>query len=145
MHSDNLCDTCRTMRNLDTQGNEERIGGRCIMCNARISQGPGNQSSISVQGTDHLEVLKVTQGLYKQHRSKPLHTLVTQWSFWFSSLLAILGTGMAIYGVSGDSEISMFGQTVKSTSVGITAFFIGAALVWRNIKNVLHHDSQGPT
>ena len=145
MHSDNLCDTCRAMRNLDTQGNQERTGGRCIMCNARISQGPGNQSSISVQGTDHLEVLKVTQGLYNQHRSKPLHILVTQWSFWFSSLLAILGTGMAIYGVSGDSEISMFGQTVKSTNVGITAFFIGAALVWRNIKNVLHHDSQSPT
>jgi len=115
------------------------------MCNAQISYGPGNQRNISVQGTDHLEVLRVTKDLSEQHRSKPLHTLVTHWSFWFSSLLAILGTGIAIYGISGDTEVSLFGQTIKSTNVGATAFFIGAVLVWRNIKNVLHHDSQGST
>ncbi|SDX63837.1 hypothetical protein SAMN05444064_12859 [Pseudomonas syringae] len=145
MDSDGLCDDCRKAANLAPREARKGDGGYCRLCAAQISYGPGNKRNISVHGTDHLEVLKVTKDLSNQHHSKPLHILVTHWSFWFSSLLAILGAGIAIYGISGDTEVSFLGQTIKSANVGATAFFLGAVLVWRNIKNVLHYDSQGPT
>ncbi|WP_146038378.1 hypothetical protein [Pseudomonas sp. FW300-N1A1] len=112
----------------------------CAMCGVTISYGPRSRKKISVTGSNHRQVLEVSQDLSKHHASKPLHTLITHWSFWFGTLLVISGTLITILGFTGEAEISLFGQTIKSTSVGITMGFLGLLSVSRNIKNVLHHD-----
>jgi len=142
MKHDHLCSNCVARSQDSSPERELSEGGRCPMCNVQISYGTRNRKKISVNGTNHHQVLQVTQDLSRQHESKPLHTLITHWSFWFGTLLVISGFVITILGYTGDAEISLFGQTIKSTSVGITLGFIGALSVSRNIRNVLHHDSK---
>ncbi|MGH8557504.1 MAG: hypothetical protein ACRESZ_08590 [Methylococcales bacterium] len=44
-------------------------------------------------------------------------------------LMAGLGVYLAVLGTTANTEFSFFGQTFKSTSIGIAAIFIGAAMI----------------
>lgn len=54
--------------------------------------------------------------------------------------IAVLGVILIYLGSTGDTEFSFFGQTLKSTNVGISAIFIGGVslvlLVRRTLKSV---------
>ena len=141
MESDHLCSHCRRLKSIGSPERELEAGKKCVMCGVRISSGPDGRDEISVSGTNHLHVLAVTQGIYKKHDPKPLHTLITHWSFWFGTLLVLSGVLVTILGFTGATEISLFGQTIKSANVGITMGFLGVLSVARNIKNVLRQET----
>jgi len=42
---------------------------------------------------------------------------------------AAFGVWLVYLGATGDTELSFFGQTLKSASVGLAAIFIGAATI----------------
>jgi len=110
----------------------------CPRCGARVSYGRGKgRKDIHVQGSDHTEVSKVVRELMHDHNKHPLLSLLAHWSFWFGTLLAILGVVLVIIGASGQTEFVFFGQSFKSQNVGIAAFFLGAALVVLNVRRIL--------
>ncbi len=131
MDPDKICHTCGgTGRNMD--------GGVCQRCGARVSYGIGkNRREIHVSGTDHNEVLEVARELSKDNNKNPFLVLLANWSFWFGSLLAVLGVVLVVLGSTGDTGFTFFGQSFKSQNIGIASFFLGAALVVLNVRRIL--------
>jgi hypothetical protein len=131
MDRDKICHMCGgTGRNMD--------GDVCPMCGATVRYGRGKRpQEIVVQGTNHAEVSKVTRELMQEHEKHPLLTLVTHWSFWFGTLLAVLGVILVAIGSGGETQFVFFGQSFKSQNVGIASFFLGAALVVLNVRRIL--------
>lgn len=131
MDRDKICRMCGgTGRNMD--------GDVCPMCNARVNYGRGKRPrEIVVQGANHAEVSQVTKELMQEHDKHPLLTLVTHWSFWFGTLLAVLGVVLVAIGSGGDTQFVFFGQSFKSQNVGIASFFLGAVLVVLNVRRIL--------
>lgn len=73
--------------------------------------------------------------------SSKLLSKVAIGSFVTGILIAVLGIVFVCIGTSGDTQFNFFGQSFQSTNVGITAIFIGAALIVLNIRRVLKsHD-----
>ncbi len=78
--------------------------------------------------------------LIKENR--PLLMTIVIGSFITGIALGILGIILVYQGATGDTEFTFFGQTFKSTSIGIAAIFLGATvivlLVRRTLKSVEH-------
>jgi len=55
--------------------------------------------------------------------------IIIIFAFIFGLAIIIFGAYMAYLGYTGNTEFSFFGQTLKSTNVGIAAIFLGAALI----------------
>ena len=119
-------------------GSEVMKNGRCSRCMAYVGYGYGKgRKEIRVEGTDHEEVAKVIRELNQEKKEHALLYLLTHWSFIFGSLLSILGVTLVVIGATGDTEFNLFGQSFKSSNVGIAALFIGAVLVILNIRRLL--------
>jgi uncharacterized integral membrane protein len=128
---DGICTMCGgTGRNIE--------GDYCPACGARVSYGRGrNRKEIFVHGTDHSEVSKVARDLMKHQDAHPLLLLLTHWSFWFATLLAVLGVVLVVIGSTGQTEFVFFGQAFKSQNVGIAAFFLVGVIVVLNVRRIL--------
>lgn len=50
-------------------------------------------------------------------------------------ILALLGIWLVYLGSTGDTEFNLFGQTFKSSNVGIAAIFIGAVVIITSIRS----------
>jgi len=114
--------------------------GTCASCRAVVDYGYGRnrkEIKISVEGTNHEEVSKVMRELSKDNKRHRLLFLITHWSFWFGSLLSILGVVLVLIGANGNTELSFFGQSFKSENIGIASLFIGAVLVVLNVRRLL--------
>ncbi|MBU2641461.1 MAG: hypothetical protein KJ889_06640 [Gammaproteobacteria bacterium] len=112
--------------------------GVCTRCLARVSYNlETRQKEIVVSGEDHDEVSTVTRELMQHHDKPSLLSLLAHWSFWFGTVLALLGVVLVVLGSQGETEFSFFGQTFKSQNVGIASFFLGAALVVLNVHRIL--------
>ncbi len=113
---------------------------RCSMCNATINRG---DTRIHVTGNNHEEVLKVTRELEASQQKNALLRILVFWSFIFG--LALIGSGVYLAFIESGSvtELSFFGQTFKSSNVGISSIFIGSVLVVLNVRRILaSHDKQ---
>lgn len=119
-------------------GGDVMEDGRCSRCMAIVSYGRGSKKKeLRVVGTVHSEVSKVIRELQKEHRDHPILYLITHWSFWFGSLLSILGGVLVVVGATGETEFTFFGQSFRSQNIGIASFFLGAALVILNVRRLL--------
>lgn len=60
------------------------------------------------------------------------------WSIGIISTLLIAGGALLVWlGATGDTEMSLFGNTFKSQNVGIAAMFCGAVLAVLGIRRAL--------
>lgn len=130
MDPDHICRCCG--------GTGRKMGGSCPVCGANVTYGRGkNRKKISVEGSDHREVLAVMKKLSNDHDTPPILSLITHWSFWFGVLLVLAGVVLVLTGASGKTAFTFFGQSFESQNVAIPAFFLGAALVVLNVRRVL--------
>jgi hypothetical protein len=130
LDSNKICHKCGGIGLID--------GGVCPKCGVSISYGIGkNKREIHVSGTDHNEVLEVAQELSKDNQKHPFLVLLANGSFWFGSLLALLGVVLVMLGSTGTTEFLLFSQLFKSQNIGIASFFLGAALVVLNVRRIL--------
>lgn len=120
-------------------GTERDIkNGFCPMCGAQVSYGSGiNRKEIYVHGTDHHEVSEVIRALTNDEAKHPFLILLANWTFWFGSLLSILGVVLVGIGATGNTEFTFFGQSFKSQNIGIASFFLGATIVVLNVRRLL--------
>jgi len=68
---------------------------------------------------------------------RPIWTSILYLTSVFGLLILLAGIFLAWRGATGDTEFSFFGQTFKSTNIGIAALFIGAVLFVLNFRRVL--------
>lgn len=70
----------------------------------------------------------------------PLLTIIIVGAFTVGLVFAVMGILLVILGASGDTDFSFFGQTMKTSNVGIVAICIGATttilLLRRTIKTI---------
>ena len=78
----------------------------------------------------------------------PLLTIVIIGGYIAGIALAVFGVWLVYLGATGSTEFSFFGQTFKSTNVGIAGIFLGAAvivlLIRRALKSVDKMGAPGP-
>jgi hypothetical protein len=58
-------------------------------------------------------------------------------TFGSAVTLAVLGVVLVYAGSAGETELSFFGQTFKSTSVGIAAVFVASCVIVLNLRRLL--------
>ncbi len=63
--------------------------------------------------------------------------LITQWTFFTGILISLIGLVFIFAGPSGDTSFELFGNSFKSTHVGIAAIFIGVVMIVLNIRRIL--------
>jgi hypothetical protein len=69
--------------------------------------------------------------------SKAIFLWIVIGTFLVGISIAILGAFLVVKGATGEADFVFFGQKFHSTSVGIGAFFIGAAMIVLIIRRVL--------
>ena len=69
--------------------------------------------------------------------ASPLLLTILIGTFVAGILFALAGVWLVYLGATGSSEIVMFGQTLKSSSVGVSAIFIGAIAIVVTLRRVL--------
>ncbi len=132
--SNNVCASCGGA-GLEKEGTTLLI---CPSCGGTmVYDGNRNLKEIHVSGFSHEEVSKVMRDISSEQNAHPFLILLTHWSFWFGTILAILGVILVAIGSSGDTEFEFFGQSLKSQNVGIASFFLGAVLVILNVRRIL--------
>lgn len=62
---------------------------------------------------------------------------ITHWTFITGIIIGIIGLVLVIAGSTGYTSLSLFGQKIESTNVGIVAIFIGVVMIVLNIRRVL--------
>jgi uncharacterized integral membrane protein len=100
---------------------------------------------MEVSGSNSEDVEKVIQSVTKDLNNSGENNIaklsiikcIASWTFCIGALFAILGIVLVILGATGETEFSFFGQTFKSTNIGIAAFFLGAAIIVLNVRRVL--------
>ena len=70
-------------------------------------------------------------------KPEPILVIALIGGFLSGLFLAILGAFLFSKGATGDTEIEVFGQSLRSTNVGIAAIFIGAAVIVLVVTRVL--------
>jgi len=67
-----------------------------------------------------------------------LLTTITHWTFATGIVVSIIGVLLIVVGGAGtNSSVDLFGQSIKTTNVGVTTVFIGVMMVIMNIRRVL--------
>jgi hypothetical protein len=69
--------------------------------------------------------------------ASPTYKLVAIGAYVVGGIFGLLGVWLVYLGSQGNTDLSFFGQTVKTTNVGIAAIFIGAATVVLLIRRLL--------
>jgi CheY-like chemotaxis protein len=104
------------------------------------SQGPGNstyhdtRASMRRDGMTREQTIPAVRAepsaLKLQHN---LLTLLIVGTFLVGTILAIAG----LFAVGGNTELSLFGQKINSTSAGVAGIFIGAVLIIFTIRRLI--------
>jgi len=66
-----------------------------------------------------------------------LLNVITHWTFISGVVICLIGAYFIRLGATGTTKVTLFGQTLESTNVGIAAVFIGAVLIVRNVRRIL--------
>lgn len=138
-----VCSCGHTCANKDIEkawGEEEANSPnpQCPFCAATMHFIPtGKLSKIEVQGENPDDVALVSKALSNNPSSHSIHNYILKGTFFAAILFAILGVVFIIAGSTGETEFSFFGQSFKSTHVGIAAIFLASTIIVLNIRRVL--------
>lgn len=93
---------------------------------------PAPASTDIVRPRSSLDSVKV-----QSQRTRLLH-LITNWTFVTGIVVSLLGVLLIIVGgARADSSVSLFGQRITTTNVGVSTVFIGVVMIVSNIRRVL--------
>ncbi|WP_143005129.1 hypothetical protein [Billgrantia gudaonensis] len=68
---------------------------------------------------------------------QPLFSLIVKGAFLLALAFGLIGIVLVCLDATGDAEISVFGQSIKSKSVGVSALFLAAVMTVITIRRVL--------
>jgi len=110
----------------------------CPNCMATMHFIPtGELSKIEVRGENPDDVAFVSDVLSNKPSSDSIQKYILIGTFFAATFFAILGVIFILTGSTGDTEFSFFGQSFKSTHVGIAAIFLASTIIVLNIRQVL--------
>jgi hypothetical protein len=69
--------------------------------------------------------------------ARPILTFVSAGAFIVSSLIAVLGAVLVYLGATGTSQMTIFGQNLSTTNVGIAGIFIGAVSLVLIVRRIM--------
>jgi hypothetical protein len=68
---------------------------------------------------------------------QPLISLLVKASFLLALLFGCIGVVLVYLGSTGTTEISIFGQSIKSQNVGISSLFLSVVMIVLLVKRIL--------